>query len=420
MQVLSSVWIWRDEKVRKNLDWYYKVSINKMPAKFLICSRIPCEVDLKEAGEDELWNEHERLSEIFSELYYKVRKDAVKITDLPKAEVSFLDLKAELANRILAHCTFCAWNCNVDRANATKHGTCQLESESRVGSFFHHFGEELPLRGRMGSGTIFFTSCNMRCVFCQNGDISHDKWNGVPFTAKDLAFTMKLLRLEGCHNVNLVGGEPTIHLHTIMEAISLLKSDVVEKPNDESLDRIARARSDVWFRVNPKWALYEGEFNVPILWNSNMFMSIGTMKLLKEVIDIWLPDFKFGNQKCAIRLSRTPWYMDVVTRNHKLIYEWEENIIIRHLVMPNHVECCTKPVLEWVASNMPDVLVNIMDQFHVDYLCDPSSPRFDKRYSDIARSPTYEEITEAYRYAKQLGLHFEPLSYEKNVYGLRV
>ncbi len=252
---------------------------------------------------------------------------------------------------------------------------------------------------------------------CQNGDISHDKDNGVVFTPEMLAVAMWQLRMEGCHNINLVGGEPTIHLHTIVRAISLLK--FFRNPKD--LPYVMRVKSDYLFNYSLRWsrASYDGEFNTPILWNSNMFMSVETMKILRELVDIWLPDFKFGNNRCAIRLSKTPWYFETVSRNHKLIYDWGESIVIRHLVMPGHVECCTKPVLRWIAENMPGTPVNIMDQYHPDYACNPLDPRYDPRYSDMARYPTGEEITEAYRYAKSLGLNFEAITFEKSVYRLR-
>ena len=100
------------------------------------------------------------------------------------------------------------------------------------------------------------------------------------------------------------------------------------------------------------------------------------------------------------------------------IYEWKENFVIRHLIMPNHVECCTKPVLDWIAMNMPEVPINIMDQYYPDNLCDPSSDKYRERYSELARSPTKEEIIKSYKYARDLGLNFEKLSCEKSVFGL--
>ncbi|MEM2067753.1 MAG: pyruvate formate lyase activating enzyme, partial [Nitrososphaerota archaeon] len=99
-------------------------------------------------------------------------------------------------------------------------------------------------------------------------------------------------------------------------------------------------------------------------------------------------------------------------------YDWGEDIVVRHLVMPNHVECCTKRVLSWIAENMPEVPVNVMDQYHPDCFADPLSPDFDPKYSEISRRPTREEILESYRFAKRLGIVFESISLEKSVFGL--
>ena len=184
----------------------------------------------------------------------------------------------------------------MDRSTGTKLGACKLASDTRVSTYFHHGGEELVYRGLRGSGTIFFTSCNMSCAYCQNGDISTDKDNGMVVDARTLATMAWLLRMEGCHNVNWVGGEVTIHLHTILEAIALLG----------------------------------GEFARP----------------------------------------------------------------------------------------MPDALVNIMDQYHPDNFCDPCNPKYQYRYENLARCPTVDEVRKGLRYAHQLGLHFETITYEKIRMGL--
>jgi putative pyruvate formate lyase activating enzyme len=358
-----------------------------------------------------------------------------------------MDLNVELVKRMLTHCNFCRWNCQIDRSSEqtfgdgngveekakNKHGTCQLESTSNVSSYFHHRGEELVFRGNMGSGTIFFTSCNMRCSFCQNGDISTDKNNGIPITPNLLALMIWQLRMEGCHNTNWVGGDPTIHLHTIVEAISILDSFKMPNMNinnkEEDLNYIEAVKADnnnlrnyfsTW-KMNSDYAFYKKElFNSPQLWNSNFFMSEETMCVLRSIMDAWLPDFKFGPGKCALDLSRTPWYWETITNNLRLIHEWGEDFVIRHLVMPNHVECCTKPVLDWIARNMPEIPINIMDQYYPDNLCDPTSSKYRERYSEIARSPTKEEIKRSYQYAKDLNLNFEALSYEKSVFGLNL
>ena len=142
------------------------------------------------------------------------------------------------------------------------------------------------------------------------------------------------------------------------------------------------------------------------------------MRRCISFVHLWLPDFKFGPGECTLDLSRTPWYWDTVTNNLKQIHGRGEDLVIRHLIMPNHVECCTKPVLDWISLNMPEVPVNIMDQYYPDNLCDPSSSKYRERYNEIARSPTEEEILRSYQYAKELNLNFEALSYEKSVFKL--
>jgi putative pyruvate formate lyase activating enzyme len=180
---------------------------------------------------------------------------------------------------------------------------------------------------------------------------------------------MKSLRAEGVLNINFVGGEPTPNLHTIVEALNQL------------------------------------DVNVPMLWNSNMYCSEEAMQILADLIDIWLPDFKYGNDKCAVRLSKVMRYFEVVARNHEFA-QLNGDMIIRHLVMPNHIECCTKPVLHWISEHCPRALVNIMSQYHPDYRV----PAERSTYPDIARRPSAEEMRAAYRYADALGLVYSPVS----------
>ncbi len=157
-----------------------------------------------------------------------------------------------------------------------------------------------------------------------------------------------------------------------------------------------------------------------MLWNSNFFMTDEAMKLLRILIDVWLPDFKFGAGRCAITLGRTPRYWEAVTHNLQLIHDWGEDFTIRHLVMPEHVECCTYPVLDWVARHMPEVPVNIMDQYHPDNFCDPASAKYQPRYGAIARRITRDEMRLSLRHAERLGINFETITHEKNSLGLLV
>jgi len=168
-----------------------------------------------------------------------------------------------------------------------------------------------------------------------------------------------------------------------------------------------------WFDEVPGKALYEGKFNAPMLWNSNFFMTLESMKILRILTDVWLPDFKFGSGRCAMALAKTPWYWETVTRNLALIAEWGEDFSIRHLVMPNHVECCTYPVLEWIAEHMPAAPVNVMAQFHPDNFCDPANPKYRDKYAEIARRPSRTELNMSWRRARELGLKFETTTFER-------
>src|SRR5262245_18082274 len=176
MSHLDRLRISDDSAIRDALSWYLDVAENRRPAKFRIAATIAAQVDPASSSEGALWAELDRLTPIFVTRWQAIRAGA----SLPQAAEgpSLLELCRELAYRMLAHCNFCPWNCQVDRVTGAKFGACKLASGSRVSSHFHHTGEELFYRGTQGSGTIFFTSCNMRCAFCQNGDISTDKDNG--------------------------------------------------------------------------------------------------------------------------------------------------------------------------------------------------------------------------------------------------
>jgi putative pyruvate formate lyase activating enzyme len=360
--------VWLDGTVRDRLSWYYAVMQNRKPAKFLICKSIPCDIDIESASEEELWQEHDRLSHCFYSVLGEIATSEQKLSE-SKCPFSFLDLKVALLNRMLNHCNFCEWNCKVNRISGIRREACRMNATTTVATWFRHFGEEAPLVGEFGSGTIFFAGCTLRCVHCQNWDISQHPQNGAPVDGRKLASIMRDLRNEGAHNINFVGGEPTPNLHTIVDGMRHL------------------------------------ETNIAMLWNSNMYASLHAMKILVDVIDIWLPDFKYGNNECALRISKVVRYFSTVARNHKIAYD-NGDMIIRHLVLPSHIECCTKPILNWIAKYCPRALVNIMNQYHPDYRI-PGEP---ERYKDIARLLTREEIVASYKHARELGIIYEPVS----------
>ncbi len=367
----DAVHVWFDEDVRRRLSWYYSVMRDEKPAKFMIVKRIDAGEDPKKLDTSQLWELHDKLSHEARRLWGLAKRDKFgwrELREISEPRHSFLDVKIELAYRILRSCHFCERRCRADRLEG-KTGVCRLDYRVYVHSWFHHLGEEAPL---VPSGTIFYGGCTFRCVFCQNWDISQENVRGgVEVDARRLAKIQKELRITGARNINHVGGDPVPSMHVIIESFKFL------------------------------------DVNVPQLWNSNMYMSVEGMKLIQDLIDIWLPDFKYGNDRCAIRLSAAPRYFEVVTRNLKMAAEYGD-MIIRHLVLPNHVECCTKPVLRWIAENLPKdrILVNIMDQYRPEYLV----AKYPHRWPDIARRPSRDEIEEAYEYARRLGIRFEPVS----------
>ena len=358
----DSLTVWRDERVRRALSWYYNVMKDRKPAKFIIAKHVEAPCDYKELSMSELWKLHDRLHYEFMKLWGEVAKEKTTLNDIDRPQYSFLDVKVEIAKRILSSCTFCENRCRVNRLEGER-GVCRLDYKTIVSSYFHHVGEEAPL---VPSGTIFYGGCTFHCVFCQNHDISQEyPYPGTIVNAKSLARIQKELRETGARNINHVGGDPTPNIHTILESLKYL------------------------------------EVNVPQIWNSNQYLSTESMKLLVDVIDLWLPDFKYWSDECAKRLSGVKNYREVVTRNLKASIE-HGDMIIRHLVMPNHIKCCSIPILEWIASNLPKdkVIVNIMEQYRPEYLV----VRYPERYKEISRRVTIDEMTLVYREAEKLGL----------------
>jgi putative pyruvate formate lyase activating enzyme len=358
-----------DEGIYNSLQEYFQISNGSKLARFKLASLIEA---FEGSNPDDktlhdLWVEHQRLLEIFNKLYYQedevvenvafIRNYKIgnkKITSQTVPEFSFLDLKLKIAERIIKSCYLCENRCMAERPN--ERGYCKVR-EPVIASEFLHVGEEAPL---VPSHTIFFTGCTFSCVFCQNWDISQQTDIGTILGPKKLAKLISIRRRQGSRNVNFVGGDPTPQLYFILQAM-----------------------------------LY-CEANLPVVWNSNFYMSEEVMVLLNGFIDIYLSDFKFGNDKCAERFAGITNYWEIITRNH-LMAKKAGNMIIRHLVLPGHVECCTKPVLKWIAENLgKDTIVNIMGQYRPAYKA--------HEYQDIASFPQKWELDQAIEWARELGL----------------
>jgi putative pyruvate formate lyase activating enzyme len=360
----DSIRVWKDTEVVRRLRRYRSIIDQERYAKYLLAKDIITSLPL-DSHTNELWQEHEALSFKHSEYMKQVDSGEARGTEIMPTERSFLDLKIELANRILQDCHFCERKCGADRTIDEK-GWCKLGSESRVSSAFLHSGEEAPL---VPSGTIFFASCCFGCVFCQNEDISTNPNSGQVISTKELAILADTLFRDGALNINYVGGDPIPNTHTILGSMAHQTSNVTQ------------------------------------LWNSNLYCSEETMKLLVDVFDVWLPDFKYGNDECAERLSGVKNYFDVVSRNHSMAHQYGE-VIVRHLVMPNHIECCTFPILEWIAENLPNCMVNIMGQYRPEHRVRRERDKF----PEISRRVSREEMQLAQAKADALGICWRPVS----------
>jgi len=355
----------QSEEIFSRLPRYYGILDSHLSARYRIAKRLPIEGN-PSLPLDELQALHGEGMVSFSRLMGRIDEGEILLSELEVPPFSYLDLKVAIANRIIEECHLCHRRCSVNRLKSAA-GFCGLGSDAHVSSAFLHMGEEPPL---LPSGTVFFSSCTLKCVFCQNHDISTDPSNGVKKSPQALASIFSSLSRRGASNINLVGGEPTPNLPSILEALVYLEEDI------------------------------------PLLWNSNMYCSLEAMDLLFDLIDIWLPDFKYGNDKCALRLSGVVDYFDVISRNHKIAHdEGSGEMIIRHLILPNHLDCCTFPILEWIAEYCPNALVNVMQQYRPTHLVPGNSD-----YSEIDRRPSREEIRSAYEKAEELGLVWKPVS----------
>ena len=301
------------------------------------------------ASIDELWQIHDLFTQ------GDRHSDAI-------AGSSLLDLKIEIAHRIYRNCHFCERRCSTDRFH--KPGFCGVV-ESKYSSEFLHYGEEREL---VPSHTIFFTGCTLKCVFCQNWDIARHPNAGMLCDPQALARRIYARSIAGSRNVNWVGGDPTPHICVILETM-------------RALSMLERA-----IGVDARF------LNVPIVFNSNAYYSAEACKLLDGVIDVYLSDFKYGNDDCAHRYSHVDNYLGTVTRN---LLASKDKLIIRHLVMPGHIQCCTEPIVGWVREHAPDVKFNLMFQY---------APYNVVNYPEMNRYVSDAERREALSIAKGLNL----------------
>lgn len=282
-----------------------------------------------------------------------------------------LEKRTKKLFKILENCEICPQKCYVNRVK-NKKGVCQLEALPMVSSFHPHFGEEKPLVGSFGSGTIFFTSCNLSCVYCQNYEISQLR-TGKEVSFKKLAQIMISLQNLGCHNINLVS--PTSHVPVIVKALSIAK--------DEGL-------------------------KLPLVYNTNAYDSLLVLKLLDGIIDIYMPDTKYSDNKIAINLSNAPNYFEImkvaIGEMHRqvgdLILDEKgvaiRGLLVRHLVLPNNLAGSEK-IFEFLAQEISlDTFLNVMQQYRPCWKAE--------EFPELSRQITDEEYQKAINLAKKFGL----------------
>lgn len=268
-------------------------------------------------------------------------------------------------------CSICPRHCNVDRKYET--GYCEVPEQPKIGRAFLHMWEEPCISGTRGSGTIFFSGCNLKCVYCQNYHISQENF-GKLVTLERLKEIVKELVSKGAHNINLVN--PTHYTDSIYKAISDLKGT--------------------------------GELTVPVVYNSNGYETVETLKTLEGVIDVYLPDVKYSTGETSFNYSNAKDYPEVSTKAVLEMYRQvgspvldeggiiRKGLIVRHLILPGHTKESIR-VLDWINNNLPkSVYVSLMSQYTPFYAAE--------KYPEINRPITRKEYEKVVNHLYRLGL----------------
>ena len=270
----------------------------------------------------------------------------------------------------MARCTLCPHGCGVDRASSAS-GKCRTGMRPVISSYNAHLGEEAPLVGDHGSGTIFFTNCNLACIYCQNYDISHFG-GGREVSYEDCASMMLALQKKGCHNINFVS--PTHQIYAIVRALELA---------------------------------VPGGLKVPLVYNSGGYDSVATLQEVNGIFDIYMPDFKYMDPDVSEKLSGAPDYPSAaaaaIREMHRQVGDLVldsrgvavRGLLVRHLVLPNNI-ALTDRIIEFIADLSKNTYFNIMDQYRPEHRA--------HECFDLRRRVTLQEYDEAQEHAQRAGL----------------
>ena len=285
-------------------------------------------------------------------------------------EAGDLQRRIVAAEQLMADCRVCPRECRTRRLEGER-GVCGVADEAIVSSFGPHFGEEAPLVGHRGSGTIFLTGCNLQCVFCQNSEVSQ-RGEGKTASSTRLAQMMVALQRAGCQNINLVS--PTHQTPQILRALAIA---------------------------------IDGGLSLPLVYNCGGYESLETLRLLDGVVDIYMPDFKYADADAAKRYSGVEHYPAVaraaVREMHRQVGDLildrrgaaRRGMLLRHLVLPNGL-AGTEEVVGFLAELSPGTYLNLMAQYRPCHRAHDFPP--------LARRPTREEIERVFHLARAAGL----------------
>ena len=307
------------------------------------------------------------------ELFISTYGSAVKPRFLQTYRSGLLESKINDGKALLKNCRFCPRNCEVNRYKQ-KGKICKTGENAQISSYFPHYGEESCLTGFRGSGTIFFSSCNLRCIFCQNWEISHS-CTGHEVTPLEIAQIMINLQDRGCHNINFV--TPSHVVVQILMAISLAA---------------------------------EMGLILPLVYNTSAYDSVESLHLMDGVIDIYMPDLKFWNSESANRFMKAPDYPQVSRRNIQIMHDQVGDLqvdnqqiavgglLVRHLVLPGHLKDTASIIRFLTECVSPKTALNIMFQYHPEYKADNDN------FKELNRPLSLKERKYAKRMKQEAGL----------------
>ena len=327
----------------------YEISMAELPGftspRFLLTRNMGSSVsDLTELSEDNLWDIHDSV----------MAEPPTGI--LSVASASILDLKIELARRILSHCHLCAHRCGVDRIQGET-GICGLGAQATVANAFVHIAEEPPINPSL---LISLAGCGLRCRYCQQWELLDPAISGESLEAS----LWHRLPTDGARSLSFIGGNPDESLYAILCFLA-------DAPDD--------------------WSL-------PVVWNSNGYASPETVRLLEGIVDCYVPDFKYGSDDCTGKLSGAPGYPEAARETIRAMLSQGVPVIVRILALPGHFWCCNVPVLEMLAfMKSKHLYISVLGQYWPDW-------QITEADGEMARHITMDEVRQVHDLACKLGL----------------